>query len=229
MAGLYSLAGAITETLILGSVVFLRNVGDDAAASGRGIYDIEYPDEAEATGFAPGQEATPKADVQSGGSSIEPTSVATSADDEDSAFTTMVMAAIPKGRPIPQSTRPIPIQEAKHKISLFQAAQAKIAHLAMQKALDYLGDMANARDQVASLIQFLKEADGALVATKVGVDLGSIVAKVTAAHNHILVFMQQISHSQWVKDHLSANINPGLLKLGIEAWKVFVAALGNGK
>lgn len=133
MAGLYSLAGAITETLILGSVMFLQNVGDDAAASGRGIDDIDYPDEAEATVFAPGQEATPKADVQSGGSSVEPISLATSADDEDPAFTTMVMAAMPKGRPVPQPTRPIPIQGAKRKISLFQAAQAKIAHLAMQK------------------------------------------------------------------------------------------------
>ena len=211
MAGILALIPSITEALIVGAVVAssvaLNEIADDAAARGDPQPEPEHEGVAfEATGFEPGAEPQAAGTV----SKLKPLN------DADDDFSTMVLAAIPKPKPKPTK-----------KISILQETAAKVAHKAVKAAIDYLAGLTDAGDQMATLIDFLNQADAALLVTKAGVNWQSIVDKVTGANNQLMNFLKQMSDTTWITQHLSASINPTLLQAGITAWKVFTQALGS--
>jgi hypothetical protein len=221
MAGILALIPSITEALIAGAVVAssvaLNEIADDAAARGDPQPEPEYEGAAyEATGFEPGAEPQAAGTV----SKLEPLN------DADDDFSTMVLAAIPKPKPIPGG----PVTQKRKptkKIGILQETAAKVAHKAVKAAIDYLTDLTDTGDQMATLIDFLNQADAALLVTKAGVDWQSIVDKVTGANNQLVNFLKQMSDTTWITQHLSASIDPKLLQAGITAWKVFTQVLGS--
>ena len=219
MAGLLVLIPAITETLVIGGVVVgalaLSDMDDQAATSGD-----PQPEELEDAAFeAPGFDAG--AEQQAVGTASK---LALPTEDDD--FSTMVLAALPKVKVPPKPIQPPkPIPKPVKKISIVQEAAAKVAHVAMKAAIDYLASLAGVGDQMATLVNFLNQADATLLLTKSGVDLQSIVGKVSGANDQLLNFMKQMSDPNWVTQHITSSIDPKLLKLGINAWTTFVKAL----
>ena len=184
----------------------------------------------EVAGFDPGAE--PK--VEGTGSKPEPLK------DDDDDFTSMVLAATPRANRAPggPSQRPIrspkpplkpitePITKTAKKISIIHEGVAKAVHPAVKAAIDHLHQLHDGGDQLATFIDFLRQADATLLLTKKGFDWQPIVDKVSEANNQLMNFLKQLSDPNWIKEHISTSIDPEILNKGIKAWTIFTQALG---